>query len=177
VGKRRLGRSGLDRTFPVPDNVWNSDCSSLIAPGGEEHPFGLLRRAEDTRIDATGASRGRPNRVGGSGHRAQRNPWERKRSGNRGSSTFPAGRPQRAARQGIPLANLTKAHAWRRGRTLESENAHPAEIRIRIFRANASRMRRRVNHSIRRRAERRPRDQCRYMRTVTVAAVPKLGVA
>jgi esterase/lipase superfamily enzyme len=31
-GKRRLGRSGLDRTCPVPDNVWDVDCSPLIAP-------------------------------------------------------------------------------------------------------------------------------------------------
>jgi esterase/lipase superfamily enzyme len=30
-GKRRLGRSGLDRTCPVPDNVWDIDCSQLIA--------------------------------------------------------------------------------------------------------------------------------------------------
>src|SRR5262249_8679941 len=26
-GKRRLGRSGLDRTTPLPDNVWAFDCS------------------------------------------------------------------------------------------------------------------------------------------------------
>jgi len=30
-GKRRLGRSGLDRTYPLPDNVWDVDCSALIA--------------------------------------------------------------------------------------------------------------------------------------------------
>jgi len=37
-GKRRLGRSGLDRTYPVPDNVWDVDCSRLIPPnvGGME---------------------------------------------------------------------------------------------------------------------------------------------
>src|SRR5262249_51107507 len=29
-GKRRLGRSGLDRTLPLPDNVWDVDCSSLF---------------------------------------------------------------------------------------------------------------------------------------------------
>jgi esterase/lipase superfamily enzyme len=29
-GKRRLGRSGLDRTTPLPDNVWDIDCSTLI---------------------------------------------------------------------------------------------------------------------------------------------------
>lgn len=33
-GKRRLGRSGLDRTLPVPDNVWDIDCSQLIATVG-----------------------------------------------------------------------------------------------------------------------------------------------
>ena len=31
-GKRRLGRSGLDRTCPVPDNVWDIDCSTLLDP-------------------------------------------------------------------------------------------------------------------------------------------------
>ena len=30
-GKRRLGRSGLDRTCPIPDNVWDIDCSKLIS--------------------------------------------------------------------------------------------------------------------------------------------------
>ena len=29
-GKRRLGRAGLDDTYPVPDNVWDVDCSDLI---------------------------------------------------------------------------------------------------------------------------------------------------
>lgn len=29
-GKRRLGRAGLDNTCPVPDNVWDADCSNLI---------------------------------------------------------------------------------------------------------------------------------------------------
>jgi len=29
-GKRRLGRSGLDRTYPVPDNLWDIDCSTII---------------------------------------------------------------------------------------------------------------------------------------------------
>lgn len=32
-GKRRLGRAGLDRTYPVPDNVWDIDCSTLLSPG------------------------------------------------------------------------------------------------------------------------------------------------
>jgi esterase/lipase superfamily enzyme len=29
-GKRRLGRSGLDTTCPIPDNVWDIDCSNLL---------------------------------------------------------------------------------------------------------------------------------------------------
>jgi esterase/lipase superfamily enzyme len=29
-GKRRLGRAGLDRTCPVPDNVWDIDCTDLL---------------------------------------------------------------------------------------------------------------------------------------------------
>ncbi len=29
-GKRRLGRSGLDHDFPVPDNVWDVDCSGFF---------------------------------------------------------------------------------------------------------------------------------------------------
>jgi esterase/lipase superfamily enzyme len=31
-GKRRLGRSGLDRSTPLPDNVWDVDCSALLKP-------------------------------------------------------------------------------------------------------------------------------------------------
>jgi hypothetical protein len=30
-GKRRLGRSGLDRSAALPDNVWDIDCSGLIS--------------------------------------------------------------------------------------------------------------------------------------------------
>jgi len=29
-GKRRLGRSGIDHDFPVPDNVWDVDCSAFF---------------------------------------------------------------------------------------------------------------------------------------------------
>jgi esterase/lipase superfamily enzyme len=29
-GKRRLGRSGLDKSFPAPDNVWDVDCSEIF---------------------------------------------------------------------------------------------------------------------------------------------------
>lgn len=29
-GKRRLGRSGLDHDYPVPDNVWDVDCSRFF---------------------------------------------------------------------------------------------------------------------------------------------------
>lgn len=32
-GKRRLGRSGLDCSYPIPDNVWGVDCTSLISEG------------------------------------------------------------------------------------------------------------------------------------------------
>jgi esterase/lipase superfamily enzyme len=31
-GKRRLGRAGLDRTVPVPDNVWDIDCTNILTP-------------------------------------------------------------------------------------------------------------------------------------------------
>jgi esterase/lipase superfamily enzyme len=31
-GKRRLGRSGLDKTVPAPDNVWDIDCTPLFRP-------------------------------------------------------------------------------------------------------------------------------------------------
>lgn len=31
-GKRRLGRSGLDRNYPVPDNVWDIDCTNILDP-------------------------------------------------------------------------------------------------------------------------------------------------
>jgi len=34
-GKRRLGRSGLDSTFPKPDNVWDVDCSQYFVKGGK----------------------------------------------------------------------------------------------------------------------------------------------
>ena len=55
-GKRRLGRAGLDRTYPLPDNVWDVDCSSLFQrdvnsieihgeyfDAGEEKIYKLLR--------------------------------------------------------------------------------------------------------------------------------------
>ncbi len=32
-GKRRLGRSGLDKGVTQPDNVWDFDCSELFKPG------------------------------------------------------------------------------------------------------------------------------------------------
>lgn len=38
-GKRRLGRSGLDETCPLPDNVWEVDCTPLL-PGGANYPDG-----------------------------------------------------------------------------------------------------------------------------------------
>jgi esterase/lipase superfamily enzyme len=36
-GKRRLGRSGLDRTTPHPDNVWEVDCSTFFEGVGNIH--------------------------------------------------------------------------------------------------------------------------------------------
>jgi esterase/lipase superfamily enzyme len=36
-GKRRLGRSGIDRTYPVPDNVWDLNCTSLFTPGTDSN--------------------------------------------------------------------------------------------------------------------------------------------
>lgn len=30
-GKRRLGRSGIDRRYDIPDNIWDIDCSSFFA--------------------------------------------------------------------------------------------------------------------------------------------------
>jgi len=34
-GKRRLGRSGLDPNYAVPDNVWAIDCTPFIPPGSQ----------------------------------------------------------------------------------------------------------------------------------------------
>ena len=36
-GKRRLGRSGLDRSYPIPDNVWDVDCSSFLKDASNVH--------------------------------------------------------------------------------------------------------------------------------------------
>ena len=35
-GKRRLGRSGLDRTGTHPDKVWDVDCTTLISAGAQD---------------------------------------------------------------------------------------------------------------------------------------------
>ena len=32
LDRRSLGRSGLDHTLPLPDNVWDVDCSTLLDP-------------------------------------------------------------------------------------------------------------------------------------------------
>ncbi len=41
-GKRRLGRSGIDHDFPVPDNVWDVDCSRFfISETVQNFPFGV----------------------------------------------------------------------------------------------------------------------------------------
>ncbi|WP_420238034.1 alpha/beta hydrolase [Telmatobacter bradus] len=55
-GKRRLGRAGLDRSQPLPDNVWDVDCSNLLDPNvdglqihceyfesGEKRCYNLMR--------------------------------------------------------------------------------------------------------------------------------------
>ena len=36
-GKRRLGRSGLDRSYPIPDNVWDVDCSVFLKDESNVH--------------------------------------------------------------------------------------------------------------------------------------------
>jgi len=52
-GKRRLGRSGLDRNYALPDNVWDMDCSRIIPEGAgnvhsayffHEETYELMRR-------------------------------------------------------------------------------------------------------------------------------------
>lgn len=41
-GKRRLGRSGIDHDFPVPDNVWDIDCSAFFTPQTvKDYPQGV----------------------------------------------------------------------------------------------------------------------------------------
>jgi esterase/lipase superfamily enzyme len=42
-GKRRLGRSGLDRNFPLPDNVWDVDCSTLFKPSERDIHSGYFK--------------------------------------------------------------------------------------------------------------------------------------
>ena len=36
-GKRRLGRSGLDRSYPIPDNVCDIDCTSFLKEENNVH--------------------------------------------------------------------------------------------------------------------------------------------
>jgi len=36
-GKRRLGRSGLDDSYPIPDNVWDIDCTSFLKKASNVH--------------------------------------------------------------------------------------------------------------------------------------------
>ena len=36
-GKRRLGRSGLDRSYPIPDNVCDIDCTSFLKDESNVH--------------------------------------------------------------------------------------------------------------------------------------------
>lgn len=42
-GKRRLGRSGLDKEVTVADNVWDFDCSTLFKPGEKDIHSGYFK--------------------------------------------------------------------------------------------------------------------------------------
>ncbi|HWB20214.1 MAG TPA: alpha/beta hydrolase [Phycisphaerales bacterium] len=48
-GKRRLGRSGLDRTKSLPDNVWDVDCSKLFSKDERDIHSGYFR--EETTLN------------------------------------------------------------------------------------------------------------------------------
>jgi esterase/lipase superfamily enzyme len=59
-GKRRLGRSGLDKTVPKPDNVWHCDCSPLFkANQGDVHSayFSTVKTMDLMREVLRGADR------------------------------------------------------------------------------------------------------------------------
>ncbi len=45
-GKRRLGRSGLDRSTRHPDNVWDVDCSTLIPQDAQDIHSGYFDEAK-----------------------------------------------------------------------------------------------------------------------------------
>ncbi|MBI5364196.1 MAG: alpha/beta hydrolase [Planctomycetes bacterium] len=60
-GKRRLGRSGLDRTQPLPDNVWDADCSKFFTANKRDiHSayFETKKTLELVRDVLTGVDRG-----------------------------------------------------------------------------------------------------------------------
>lgn len=46
-GKRRLGRSGLDREHHIPDNVWDADCTTLL-PANKDKVHSLYFEAPKT---------------------------------------------------------------------------------------------------------------------------------
>lgn len=48
-GKRRLGRSGLDRSTPVPDNVWDVDCTRFFGDVDDGKAHSAYFDVEDTR--------------------------------------------------------------------------------------------------------------------------------
>ncbi|HXU40393.1 MAG TPA: alpha/beta hydrolase [Blastocatellia bacterium] len=45
-GKRRLGRSGIDRKYPLPDNVWDVDCSLLFKPDETDIHSGYFKEQQ-----------------------------------------------------------------------------------------------------------------------------------
>lgn len=49
-GKRRLGRSGLDRNYVRPDNVWDMDCSRLIPDGADNVHSAYFVEAETNEL-------------------------------------------------------------------------------------------------------------------------------
>ena len=50
--KMAAGRSGLDTTCPIPDNVWDIDCSTLLDPKLMDWTCtALISRTEMLRID------------------------------------------------------------------------------------------------------------------------------
>jgi esterase/lipase superfamily enzyme len=49
-GKRRLGRSGLDGHFPLPDNVWQVNCSNLFTEDQENIHSAYFENADVIRV-------------------------------------------------------------------------------------------------------------------------------
>ena len=49
-GKRRLGRSGLDKKFDVPDNVWDVDCTQFFDRGEKNIHSAYFDDADSVRL-------------------------------------------------------------------------------------------------------------------------------